>query len=273
MSSPVWGKILDAVERREWPPGNSTSEDSMAHFEAGLDSVNSYRGQSEVFLDALKQFQSCESNAHAKAGIAAVLMTASYQNGNAYDLDGLAAAESYLTEAQRALPGRPEIEHLHAKLCLLRQQDDDARRILDGLHQNSPASFFTSSIEVWYWYNRRDIEMARTSFEVAKPLARTAAQRELIANQMAGCYQSFGDPADAISAYREIADVAPEDPWAWHNLSIQLLDTGKIREAEKCNTKALQLMEFQAAREVQDAIRQQKGGFWNWLRGLFRSNE
>lgn len=270
MNRPLWRKILDAVEKREWSPGNSNSEVSRARFETGLDNVNSYRGQSEVFVDALKQFQSCESDAHAKAGIAAILMAASYQRGDTYDLEGLSAAESYLTAAQRALPGRPEIEHLHAKLCLLRQQDDEARRILDGLHQESSSCFFTCSVEVWYWYNRRDIEMARASFEVAKPLARSAAQRELIANQMAGCYQSFGNPADAISAYREITEIAPDDPWAWHNLSIQLLDTEEIREAKKCNITALRLMEFPAAREVQATIRQRQGGIWLWFRGLFR---
>lgn len=272
MSRSLWQLILGAVEEREWPDSESASERSAKHYEAGLDMVNSYRGQPDVLVEALEHFQNCESSGYANAGIAAVLMTAAYERGDAYDGDGLRVAESYLKEAQKTLQARPEVDHLAAKLCLLRNHDSEARRILDELGNTGPSSFFVSSVELWYWYNKRDIRNAKRAFEVARRLARSAAQRELIANQMAGCYQSFGDPAEAISAYRGITELAPDDPWAWHNLSIQYLQGGDIKQAENCNTKALRLMDFPAAREMQQAIRERKGGFLNSLGRMFGSN-
>jgi tetratricopeptide (TPR) repeat protein len=272
MSQTLWQELLDLVRQTDWPHEESTSEGSQGVYESGLDLVNSYRGHPDILVEALKQFRACGSAGYAKAGISAVLMTAAYERGDSYDSGGLKAAESYLTEAQQILPDRAEIDHLAAKLCLLRKQDNDARRILDKLKRASPNDFFTASIDLWYWYNTRDIQKARASFEKAKTLAKSGEQRDLIANQMAGCYQTFGDPADAITAFREITAVAPDDPWAWHNLSIQLLQSGSIDEADRCNAKALQLMEFPAAREVQSAICKRKGGFWSWLSSLFRSN-
>lgn len=248
MSYTLWRELLDLVRQSEWPHEESTSESSQYLYESGLDLVNSYRGHPAALVEALKQFRACGSAGYAKAGIAAVLMTAAYIRGDTYDSGGLNAAESYLTEAQQMLPDRAEIEHLAAKLCLLRQQDNDARRILDSLQRTSPNDFFTASIDLWYWYNKRDIQEAKASFEKARALAKSGEQRNLVANQMAACYQTFGDPADAITAFREITAVAPDDPWAWHNLSIQLLQSGSVDEADRCNAKALQLMEFPAAR-------------------------
>ena len=97
MSNTLWVQILQLVRQKDWPHEESTSNGSQSRYEAGLDLVNSYRGDPDI-LDALEQFQTCGSAGYAKAGIAAVLMTSAYERGDDYYSSGLLSAEAYLTE-------------------------------------------------------------------------------------------------------------------------------------------------------------------------------
>ncbi len=138
--------------------------------------MNSFHGDPDPLFKALEKFKACGSGAYAKAGIAAVLISASYDSGDSYEEDGLKAAASYLTQARRVLANRPEIDHLAALLCILLKRREQARQILDKLQKAYPNSYYVASIEVWYWYDVGDLEKAEASFQIGKEFAKTKVQ-------------------------------------------------------------------------------------------------
>ena len=49
---------------------------------------------------------------------------------------------------------------------------------------------------------------------------------------------------EAIEAYRHVLRVDPKDAWVWHNMSLLLLNQGRLEEALQANTQALSIMNF-----------------------------
>jgi tetratricopeptide (TPR) repeat protein len=68
---------------------------------------------------------------------------------------------------------------------------------------------------------------------------------------------------EAIEAYRHALQVEPNDAWAWHNISLLLLNQGRLEEALQANTQALSIMSFANAqmsrKRILDAIARRDG--------------
>ena len=273
MADPLWMELRQFAQQIAWPTAMAADPESRVVYEAGLDMVNSYSGDPAVLVKALRQFGQCRSAAYANAGIAAVLMIGSYLRGDTYDQYGLREAELFLRKAQEAVPDRAEINFLNAKLELMRQNDGNARKLLNELHKKYPPSFHVLSVELWYWYNQRNLTFAEKTYERLKACADTQARQLQAANQIAGCYRACHDLDKSLMAYRELLAIDPQDPWSWHNLSLIQIEKGDFLEAEKSNEKALMLMDFPAARQTQRFLQEKnkKGDFWKKAGGLFGS--
>ncbi len=271
MDQPLWMEFNALVKRGKWPEDGAMLETSRRQYLLGLELVNSFHGDPDPLFKALEKFKACGSGAYAKAGIAAVLISASYDSGDSYEEDGLKAAASYLTQARRVLANRPEIDHLAALLCILLKRREQARQILDKLQKAYPNSYYVASIEVWYWYDVGDLEKAEASFQIGKEFAKTKVQSLRLASQRAGCYLRHANPHDAIEPLRMVTEMDPDDPWGWHNLSIGLFRAGKLRQAKRCNAEALALMEFEAARQVEKTLREFSRSPLLWLVYKYRT--
>ncbi len=54
--------------------------------------------------------------------------------------------------------------------------------------------------------------------------------------------------------------VKPDDVWAWHKMSVMLLRLNNYKDAELCNRQALSIIDFDAARGVQEELKRLTGG-------------
>lgn len=271
MDQPLWMEFNALVKQGKWPGDGAMLETSRRQYLLGMEMVDSYRGDPDPLFKALEKFKACGSGAYAKAGIAAVLIGASYDSGDSYDEGGLKAAAAYLSHARRVLANRPEIDHLAALLCILLKRREQARQILDKLLRSHPNSFYVASTEIWYWYDVGDLEKCEASYQKAKVLAKTEIQIARLASQRASCYLRYADPRDAIEPLRMVTEMNPDDPWAWHNLSIVLFRAGKLRQAKRCNAEALALMEFEVALKVQKTLREFSRSPLLWLVYKYRT--
>lgn len=266
----LWSELIEVIDEKDWPAANDFDPKSRQAYETALDTLDTYKGEPSVLIDALDEFEECGSSSYANAGISAVLMFGSYLNGDSYDEDGLKEAARFLKRALRDAPGRTEIAFLEVRLALLRGQNAKARKLLDELQIASPHDFHVLSVELWYWYNQRNLPKAESWYPRLKAAASNQGRKLTAAQQMAGCYMACNAMEKAEAAYRDVTDANPKDPWAWHNLSLIQLQLGKLDDAEESNSQALELMEFPVALEMQRLIQVRKSGFWGRLLGWFR---
>jgi tetratricopeptide (TPR) repeat protein len=59
---------------------------------------------------------------------------------------------------------------------------------------------------------------------------------------------------EALDTYRRVLQLDPNDAWLWHNMSILLMDQGRLDEALEANTRALAIMDFGNARMIRERI-------------------
>ncbi|MCP5098113.1 MAG: hypothetical protein GY943_21405, partial [Chloroflexi bacterium] len=63
----------------------------------------------------------------------------------------------------------------------------------------------------------------------------------------------------AIKQYYQVTKIDPNDAWAWHNMSVMFTRMQKFEDAHLCNQKALNLMDFGAARQIETQLKEKRG--------------
>ena len=81
-----------------------------------------------------------------------------------------------------------------------------------------------------------------------------------ILNALADLYLDQGRYSQSIQLYRDVINLNPDDPWAWHDMSIVFVHMKKFKEAKVCNQRALDIMDFEAARDIQRLIEKKRSG-------------
>src|SRR5690606_17702487 len=90
--------------------------------------------------------------------------------------------------------------------------------------------------------------------EIAFKNAQNNIQRLFALNSLAGSYLKKNRNNEALGLYREVVKIDPNDPWAWHNMSILYMKGNDYTNAGICNDRALRIMDFDAARQVQRSL-------------------
>jgi tetratricopeptide (TPR) repeat protein len=260
MSDSLYQDILQVAHQMEWPPNRSIIPGSQAIYEQGLDLVNTYRGHPQVLLEALKIFQATNVLPYALAGLAATLIRASYESGKDFDEEGLKEAFRWMKHAQSMAGNRLEINFVEAWLYIDWKQPEKARQILDQLsmQEQGSANYFLAITEFYYWDRQNKIEKVQFWRDRAKVLAKNNNQHFYVQAMLSWYYLSNNMYVDYIKEAQQITMVAPADPWLWHNLSIAYIQLKIYPEAEKCNKKALELMEFGAARDIEKILKKRR---------------
>jgi tetratricopeptide (TPR) repeat protein len=258
--------ILKLVERTPMPESTNVTGIARAAYEQARDVQSMYRGHPEILIDALKAYWATGAQAYVYAGIASVLAAASFVQGYEYEEYGLNRALEFLRKAQELGRERPEIEVVEAEIHIAAQRFPRARFILDQLARHS--EFYAAIAEVRYW-EHHDITKATTSFKKAMELAENETRQLWALNTVARVYLRRRINAEALKAFEQIVKIDPGDPWAWHNMSIIHLESKNFSKAEDCNRRALQLMDFEAARRVRTSIRDSKN-LWQRIASWFR---
>jgi tetratricopeptide (TPR) repeat protein len=233
---------------------------SRRAYEAGLDVINMYRGDPSVFVEGLRRFQASRSCSYAQAGVAYTLAVASFAGSQTPDRRGLQNAMQWLERSQNYEPDRSEINFIEAVIYLNGKQFDKARMVLDYLTNQDPQNYYLIITEMEYWDQRGDEQKYFQWADKGLEAANQKGRQIFVMNSLAGFYLSKGDFEKSINVYLNLAELDPDDPWLWHNLSVMYVELEMFKEANQCNKQALSIMDFGAAREIEQVIKKNRSG-------------
>ncbi len=264
MSASLSEELHQFISQMDWPQETTLTAESQITYERGMDMLNMYRGHPQVLVDALKVLQGCGSQAYAAAGCAYALILAAYESGDDYSAEGLALARPWLLTAQRLAPNRMEIDCIEADLYLQMRQTQLARSTLDRLKNTpGPQHFYLCLSEMYYWYTLKNREQYQHWYDLALLQATNKARQICLFGRAAGFFLAVEDWKKVIEIYRSLSALDPEDPWLWHNLSLAYYHLERYDKAQQANQLALKIMDFPAAREMQEFLKK-KTSFWKW---------
>ena len=162
-----------------------------------------------------------------------------------------------------------EINMIEPLLYVHNGRLEDARLVLDYLHDLSHADYYLYRIEIAYWQALDDLEKTVEWFGKTAKAASTVPQRLTTRRQLADFYYEHKMWAEAKEAYQEALHFDNSNPLIWHKLSIVHWQLEDVDEADKCNQQTLRLKDFPAARQMEARIKEKKsdGGLFGRLFG------
>jgi tetratricopeptide (TPR) repeat protein len=269
MGQQIIAKLLPLLEKIKWPVTTAATEQGRQSYLVGLEKVDAYSGDPNQLTAALKTFITGGSQPFAFAGVAYALIAASGEKDGSYVSDGLETAMNWLEKAQDLEPDVLEINMLEPLIYVHNGRLEDARIVLDYLHELQPSDYYLYRIEVAYWQTVGDLEQTVHWFGQAAESATTVPQRLAMRGQLADFYFAQKMWAEAKDTYQETLHFDNSNPVLWHKLSIVHWQLEDVEEAEKCNQHTLRLKDFPAARQLEEQIKKKKseGSVWGKLFG------
>ncbi|MEZ4593702.1 MAG: hypothetical protein R3D55_21545 [Chloroflexota bacterium] len=269
MGQQIIAKLIPLLEKINWPAETAATEQGRRSFLVGLEKVDGYSGDPNQLTAALKTFVTGGSRPYAFAGTAYTLIAAAAEPDGSYDADGLAAAMSWLEKAQELEPDVLEINMVEPLVYVFNGRLEDARLVLDYLHDLRPDDYYLYRIEVACWQALGDLEQTVEWFGKAAEAATTVPQRLTMRRQLADFYFTQKMWPEAKAAYQEAIHFDNSNPLIWHKLSIVHWQLEDVEEADKCNQQTLRLKDFPAARQLEEKIKEKKsdGGLFGRLFG------
>ena len=150
MGQQIIARLLPLLEKINWPADETATEQGRQSFLVGLEKVDDYSGDPNQLTAALKTFVTGGSRPFAYAGVAYTLIAASQEKDGSYFSSGLDAAMDWLEKAQDLEPDVWEINMLEPLIYVHNGRLEDARTVLDYLHEIRPEDYFLYRIEVAY---------------------------------------------------------------------------------------------------------------------------
>lgn len=237
------------------PNNDELTKDGYVEYQLGMDCMLAYRGHYEDLDKATLHFAECGVRPYSFAGFAMVMEAASYRSGDEYNMDGIAHAMKFWKRARMIQTDRLEIDYVGTRLYGQLEQPRAIREILDKYKQSHNKNFWYCLAEANYW-NDKEKKRSKYWLDRANKAAGKHRLRKLyLLNLNASSEMSKPKYGDAIRLYRQIVKLNPQDPWAWHNLSFMYINLGRVEEADECNQRALSIMDFGAARQIESSIR------------------
>jgi tetratricopeptide (TPR) repeat protein len=269
MGQQIVAKLLPLLEKIKWPKTAVATEQGRQSYFVGLEKADADSSNPNQLVAALKIFATGGSQPFAFAGAAYILIAAAREKDGSYAAAGLQAAADWLAKAQDLEPDVLEINMLEALLYVVNGRIEDARIVLDYLHELSPSDYNLYRIEVAYWQATADLEQTVHWFEQAAKVADTVPQRLAMRGQLANFYFQEKMWPEAKAAYQEALHFDNSNALLWHKLSIVHWHLQDVEEAEKCNQQTLRLKDFPAAQQLKETIKKKKseGGVWGKLFG------
>lgn len=186
-------------------------------------------------------------------GAAEVLLRLAYQRRGAYSPTGLHLGALFVALAQLSEFAQPDALVIRAKLLAAggnRRWLRLAEETLALLRRMAPNHPRLPNAEALLYEQRGQRSQALEAYEraLANPPSREEYVRDLASTAM--LLYRMGRREDALQLNEQALTINPNDPWIWHNQSLILLDLKRFDEARRCNERALEIMEFPAARDI-----------------------
>ena len=252
-------QLLEVFKNTPLPESNEITEESRQIYMHAHDILLMYRGHPDTLLQAYQVFLATNVRAYVYAGMARIILMAGYISGGDYDADTVREGYRLLRDAQEFAPHQFEIDMIEPEVYNMLKQYKKMRACLDDIimHPDADSHFRYAILELWYWEKREGREAERQIerwSNRAQELASTHIQKLYATNNLAGVYLDRVQYKKALELYQLVVKLDPGDPWAWHNMSIIYLRTDKRDKAFDCNRRALHIMEFGNALNVQESL-------------------
>ncbi len=256
-TTPLISDLIKFIDKMSLPASHRNDANIRRLYEHGLDIINSYRGHPDALLQGLMVFQSTGSVAYAYAGIAYTLVIAASDN-DSYDQHGMQTGMDWLEKAQEWEPSSIEINFIEAVIYINSHQYQNARLVLDHLGLQGSNNYYLALTETQYYEKRLSKNQYFHWLEKANKAANTRARKAFVVNSVAYYYLQEKDFQQSIKHYHQVTKLDPGDAWAWHNMSWMFVRMEKYEDARLCNQKALSIMDFGAARQIESQLKQKK---------------
>jgi tetratricopeptide (TPR) repeat protein len=253
-------KLVPQLQKMRWPQTTALTELGRKTYDAGLDKIDMYRDDPRVLVEALHILQTGDSLPYAYAGVAYALVAAAQEKDGSYAEEGLDAAMEWLEKAQEAAMDEVDINMIEALVYIYSGRYEDARLVLNYLHDRNPNDYYVHVAEIIFWQAHDDIEQAAHWYEKASLSAREVPQRLRLLTRMAEFYMKEKDYDKALQMYKEALHFNKEKPELWHSLSVIFWHQEDYEEAGRANKQALKLGDLPAAHKMAEALKQKSGG-------------
>lgn len=253
-------QMVPALQKMKWPRIQATTEQGRQTYEMGLDKVDMYRDDPKILASALRTFQAGDSEPYAFAGVAYTLLAAAQEDNGRYDTDSLQLALSWLEKAQASEPDVVGINFIEALIYIYEERLDDARLILDYLHQQDASNYYAQVAEMLYWIHRGDESQVEAAFQAASAASVTVPQRLRLRAKLAHFYLQHSKLNRAEASYKEAIHFDQKNYALWHDLSQVYWQQENLQEAAKANKQALQLKpDYGEALAMEEQIKKAMG--------------
>lgn len=269
MNDPLLNQLVQMVNNANWPASQRTGMQTRRIYERGLDEVNAFSGDPRSYANALGIFQRTDSCPYAYAGIAYTLAHASWLNDKV-DAQGITEAIHWLEKAQEWEADRIEINFIEAFIYIISKDLQNGRAVLDYLGRQNPQYYHYCLMEMLYHRYGNRLSGHNTWFEKALNAAQTPPQQAYACALAGNYYLKLGRYDQSIGLFKEVVKIKPDDAWAWHNMSVMLMSMDNYDDASLCNQKALSIMDFGAARSVEQRLEKYKKMGGSRLGRLFK---
>jgi tetratricopeptide (TPR) repeat protein len=241
MGKKLLSQLLPALEKIKFSSMQILTPAGYTVFEVGRDRVDAYRGDPRTLADALRTFQTANSLPYEYTGASLTALAASREADGSYAQEGLDAALQWLERAQELAPDATDINVVEAFIYVYGNRLDDARIVLDYLHEQDSAHYYLGRAEIEYWRTQGDLRQALQWCEEAVQTAETVPQRLRVRSIMADLYHELGDHEAALQSYRAAIHFDPDNAWLWYRIAALQWQAEAVEEAQRANDKALQL--------------------------------
>ncbi len=260
MSQALLKKLIPQLQKMRWPQNPALTELGRKTYDACLDKVDMYRDDPKVLIEALRVLQTGDSMPYAYAGVAYTLVAASQQKDGSYLESGLEAAMEWLEMAQESAPDEVDINMIEALAYIHSGRFEDARLVLNYLHDRDPNDYYVHVAEIIFWQAQDDVEQATHWYEKASLSAREVPQRLRLLTRMGEFYTKEKNYNKALQMYKEALHFNKEKPELWHSISVIYWQLEEYEEAARANKQTLRYGDVPGAQRMAEALKQKMGG-------------
>lgn len=259
MDQSISSELQSAFERLTWSGSEELTPAGAVVFKEALDQADSFRDDPEVLAAAVRTLRTCDSLPYTYAGLAYALLVATKAEGNSGER-ALQAALEWLEKAQEMEPDVVDINVIEALIYIQGGRIEDARMVLDYLHNQDPNSFLLKRAEMAYWQEIGDYEQALAWNQNALQEAETVPQRLRLKSAAARLYLQAGREEKALEAYKEALHFDPKNAWLCHRISTMHYERDELEEAARFNERALELSsEMPEAQQLRETLKERLG--------------
>lgn len=261
MGKELIAKILPVLDKIIWPQSEAMTQFGLQTYEMGMDWVDQREDNARAIQTAINTFKSSDSRPYALAGVAYLLTNLSKEKKGKYHQEGLAEAMKWLAAAQSIEPDRPQINFIEAQIYVFQDQLENARTVLDYLHEQAPYIYRLNITEALWQEKMGDFDGMEHFYMEAERSANTVPQKIRIQTILGDSFLQIDQYEKALEHYKQAIYFNREDPRLWHKKSLIYWRLEDLQNCKRCNEIVLRLSpDHKSGNRVKEELQKKLGG-------------